>query len=206
MIRLSQLKPAYFIPVALIIAIGLVIALLGPKTQEVSGDDAKTRVTDGRHYYIFIRSLEVAPKKPSGKPWDRGDEAPDLFYEVHWRDNEVFASSTQRNQLIGNWSPLGVDTMNAIREGRIGIDSVIHAAAIRASQSETFELRIYDSDAVSRDSIAMLSFSFSELKEGDNVFSYEQREDNSVTHLRLAVVDADLPLVGQLEQIMNPSS
>ena len=133
------------------------------------------------------------------------DKAPDPYYEVYWRDNRIFRSSTQEDQLITNWSPLGVDTLESIREGRIAVDSVIKAAALRAMPGETFEIRILDDDPLSEDILAELSFSLDDLRVGDNEISYEGNETHSVLRLRLAVVDANLSLVGQLEKIINPS-
>ncbi len=196
----------YLIPVAIILIVGgifLALRIGGEGGRPVEGESSGLPV--GKNYYVFIRSLEVAAQKSSGKNWDAvADEAPDLYYEVYWRENRIFRSATQRDQLIGNWSPLGVDTLKSIREGRIAIDSVIKAAAIRAAEGEAFELRVYDDDPVSQDVIAKLSFALSDLREGDNEFSYEASEENSITHLRLAVVNADLPLMEQVEHILNP--
>lgn len=163
-------------------------------------------VKEGKPYYIFVRSLEIAPKKPDGKPWDRvADEAPDPYYEVHWRENRIFASPTQRDQLISNWSPLGVDTIKSIRDGRIALHSVINAASLRAVGGESFVLRVFDDDPLSQDEVAALTFAFRDLREGENKFDFEQTETNSVTHLQLAVIHANAPLVAQIERILNPS-
>ena len=204
----SKLRLVYFIPLTIILIVGILFAVLRPEPVLILNAGAsKDSVKDGKNYYVFVRSLEVAPKKPSGKSWDRvSDEAPDLYYEVHRRDNRIFASTTQDDQLIATWSPLGVDTLKSIREGRLSVDSVIKAAAIRAAQGESFELRFFDQDPFSKDSIGILTFKFSELEEGDNEFTYTQSEDNSVTHLRLAVVDADHSLVSQIEKMINPQS
>lgn len=200
-----KLRLIYLVPLAIVIAVGTFFAVF-PLDED--GAEAAPlsplEVTIGRDYYVFLRSLEIAPKNPSGRSWDLlGGEAPDPYYEVHWRDNRIFASSTQRNQLIAHWSPLGVDTVKSIREGRLSIDSVIKAAVIRATGDESFELRIYDDDPVSQDSIATLTFQFSELKEGNNDFDYEADGSHSVTRLRLAVINAGLPLMAQVERILN---
>lgn len=172
-------------------------------TLPVAGADGK--VMEGKSYYVFVRTMEVAPRKPDGKPWDRvADEAPDPYYEIHWRDNRIFASPTQRDQLISQWSPLGVDTIKSIRDGRIALHSVINAASIRAVGGENFVLRVFDDDPVSEDEVANLTFAFRDLKEGENTFEFEQSAINSVTQLRLAVINADAPLVAQIEQILNP--
>ncbi len=169
----------------------------------VSGADGK--VAEGRPYYIFVRELEIAPKKPNGKAWDRvADEAPDPYYEIHWRDNRIFRSPTQRDHLISQWSPLGVDTIKSIRDGRIAIHSVIKAASIRAVGGESIVLRVFDDDPVSQDEVASLTFAFRDLREGENTFDFQQSDINSVTQVRLAVIHANAPLVAQIEQILNP--
>ena len=196
----------HLIPVIIVLSIGALFLWL-PKRHSASYLTANTGsgVKEGKSYYIFVRSLEIAPKKPSGSPWDRvSDEAPDPCYEIHWRDNRIFASPTQRDQLISQWSPLGVDTINSIREGRIALHSVIKAASIRAVGGESFQLRVLDDDPVSQDEIATLTFAFRDLAEGDNSFDFEQTDLNSVTHLQLAVINAELPLLAQIEQILNP--
>lgn len=204
--RHPKLRLIYLVPLAIIIVTGIFFAVFpldddGAKAASASHLDVKI----GTNYFVFVRSLEIAPKTPAGKSWDLvGGEAPDPYYEVHWRDNRIFASSTQRNQLIAHWSPLGVDTIKSIREGRLAIDSVIKAALIRATGEESFELRIYDDDPIAEDEIATLTFQFSELREGDNDFSYQADGSNSVTHLRLAVIDAGLPLAAQVEHILHP--
>ncbi len=171
--------------------------------EAVSGEVGK--VAEGRPYYIFVRELEIAPKKPNGRAWDRvADEAPDPYYEIHWRDNRIFASPTQRDQLISQWSPLGLDTLKSIRDGRITLHSVINAASLRAVGGESFVLRVFDDDPVSEDDVAALTFAFKDLKEGENTFEFQQSDINSVTQLRLAVIHANAPLVAQIEQILNP--
>ena len=81
---------------------------------------------------------------------------------------------------------------------------MIKAAAIRATKHEEFELRVFDDDPISQDTISALTFSLNSLKVGDNEFTYTPDDANSITHLRLALVNADLPLVDRVEQILNP--
>lgn len=202
----SHLRLAYLLPAVIILIIGGFFAVFRLNQQDDASAAAQSEtLSSGGHYYIFVRSLEIHPKKPSGKSWDSlSDEAPDPYYEIHWRENRIFSSITQRDQLIGNWSPLGVDTIKSIREGRLSVDSVIKAASIRATENEAFELRVFDDDPVSKDTISTLTFSLNDLKIGDNRFDYDPSETNSITHLRLAVIDAELPLLAQIEQILSP--
>ena len=109
----SKIRLVYFIPVAIIVVVGILFTVYRPVSDPIAeAGESRKGVKDGKNYYVFVRSLEIAPKKPSGKEWDYGsNNAPDPYYEVHWRDNRIFASSTQNDQLIGTWSPLGVDTL-----------------------------------------------------------------------------------------------
>ena len=63
--------------------------MLHPSQKSLDAGDAKTNILHGRHYCVFVWSLEAAAKKPSGKPWDRDGEAPDLIYEVQWRQSNI---------------------------------------------------------------------------------------------------------------------
>lgn len=206
-ILMSPFRPIYLLPLGVVLVIGMAFFVL--RKDEPEEENAGGRIgqlEEGNNYYVFVRSLEIEPKTQSGKDWDALiDKAPDPYYEVYWRDNRIFRSSTQEDQLIATWSPLGVDTLDSIREGRIAVDSVIKAAALRAVAGETFKIRILDNDPVSEDVLAELTFSLNDLRIGDNDFSYEEVKTHSVVRLRLAVVDADVSLVGQLEKIINPS-
>ena len=202
---LTNFRVIHLVPLLIVAAIGGYFLWKKPESPIAAASGAgKGGVTEGKSYYVFVRALEVAPKKPSGAPWDRlADEAPDPYYEIHWRDNRIFASPTQRDQLLSQWSPLGVDTVKSITDGRIALHSVIKAASLRALDGETIELRVYDDDPVSQDTIAKLTLPLSDLREGENVFNYEQTDSNSVTHLQLAIIHADKPLIAQIDQILN---
>ncbi len=197
---------AYLLPLAVIVAVGLGFTVFRIRHQPARDSLPSTRnLSEGTCYYVFVRSLEVAPRKPSGKHWDAiSGQAPDPYYEVHWRDNRIFASATQRDQLIATWSPLGVDTLKSIREGRLSIDSVIKAATMRAGTEEYFDIRVYDDDPISQDTIATLHFAHSDLHIGDNVFHYDTAAPHAVTQLNLCVIDAEQPLFEKLEQALNP--
>ena len=198
---------AYLLPILIIVGMGYYFVRVRPNAEAVVTPAGKSGdLKDGKSYYVFVRSLEVAAKKPSGKTWDRvSDKAPDPYYEIHWQGVRVFKSQIHRDQLICSWQPLGVDTtVKSIMDGRIAVDSVIKAATIRADKGEMFELRVFDSDPVSKDTVAKLTFSLDELAEGDNHFTYDATSINSVTRLRLAVVNADQPLMTQIEHILTP--
>lgn len=196
----------YLLPVVIIAIIGVAFSLSRSKHGRSHPTLTSSRsVNEGGTYFVFVHSLEVAPQTPSGKPWDAlTDRAPDLYYELFWRDNRIFASTTQDDRLIATWSPLGVDTLKSIREGRIAIDSVIKAATLRAEADESFALLIYDDDLISRDRIASLAFRLADLEVGENRFHYASDTAHGVRQLVLHVIDARQPLLEQFEQILNP--
>ncbi|MEM8884941.1 MAG: hypothetical protein AAGD14_12790 [Planctomycetota bacterium] len=128
---------------------------------------AKT-VEEGKQYYVLLHAIEVEPRDADGDSWDGGRAGPDVFYLVHWRDTEVFKSSTKESTLLARWSnsELGLgDVM-----GSISIDDSIKAARVTARPGESLEFEVRDEDLAADDVIARWSVPLLSLEVGEQLW------------------------------------
>jgi len=106
----------------------------------------------------FIRGpllVEVSERDEKGEAWDQlGEAAPDLYYQVVWRNTLVFESSVKKNTLLAAWSKSEVDLVGAALSGEnISSDLVVAGARLNIIENETVQIKVYESDTLSRDEL-----------------------------------------------------
>ena len=148
-----------------VVAAGLPFLLRGdpvPATPEAGPPPLR----EGEHYYVLLSVIEVAARDEDGEAWDTvGEEAPDLFYEIHWQDQRVFESSVKDDTLVAKWSNVAVDIGDVVKA--VSLDDAIKAARITARTGEVLEFVVRDQDVASDDPIGRWTVPIADLRVGD---------------------------------------
>jgi hypothetical protein len=148
--------------VLLVAGVAAVFLLPNDPIEPVATDELQ----DGESYYLLLSKIEVDPRQSNGDGWDSSDGAPDIFYEIRWRDTKVFESSRKDDTLVAIWSnsELGLTDLTS----GISIDGSIKAARITARAGESIEFLVYDQDDLTpNDEIAQFSVAVETLRVGD---------------------------------------
>jgi len=159
-------KPGWIFTAAtsVLVVAGVALVLMLPKDPPAPPEDKSLQ--NGETYYVLLSKIEVEPRQKDGDGWDLGDGAPDIFYEIRWRDTKVFESSRKDDTLVAIWSNSEVGLMDLA--GGVSIDSSIKAARITARAGETIEFLVYDHDDLTpNDEIARVLVSIDALRVGD---------------------------------------
>ena len=125
---------------------------------------ATSRVSIGKQYYVLLSAIEVATKTASGSEWDVGRPAPDIWYEIRWKDTDVHKSSRKDNTLLARWNAGSVEVTDLVRG--VSVDDSVEAARITVRAGESLEFIVWDHDVTRDDEIARWSRPVSDLREG----------------------------------------
>ena len=158
------------------------------------------RLRAGRDYYLFIRTAEFYPQQSDGSAWDRiGGAAPDLRYSLAWQGLVVYESPVRNDTLIGLWDPINIDLASALPllgEGKLELASTLNQGAIVTLDPDredggVLTVNFWDQDSVGlgSDAAGQIELPLAELREGDNVFHFEQTTENAVKRVVLGATD-----------------
>ena len=154
------------------------------RTQD--GGGART----GQQYYVLLSAVEVADKNTKGNRWDIGHPAPDLYYEIRWKDTLVFRSSRKNDTLLARWNAGALDVADLV--GKISVDDSMEAARITVRPGESLEFIVYDHDVASDDEVARWSRPATDLREGDQTWMAPADRVLSATCRVIPIDDVDL--------------
>ena len=208
----------YFVPLLIVLGVGGLFWLgkERPGTGENGEPDkAAVEVLVGKDYYVLLTVMEFHPAKRNGKRWDTGGSPPDIFYVMHWRDNEIFDTKNDvaKDTLIARWFGLGAD-IKVTDLGRLLLPSgkrlsprnAIQAGVITAAAGESITIEPVDDDPLDNDEVEAVKIGVMDLRVGDNVFFIDAegqptreagqlaKERGGLARVVLRVVDAALPL------------
>ncbi|MFP6901032.1 MAG: hypothetical protein VCA36_08815, partial [Opitutales bacterium] len=156
-------KPAW---VGVLVPVLLVLGSAGffwwyseQKNTETNGEEPHSppvatsgKLVEGQTYYLFASEIELYPTDLEGKPWDGGDNGPDIAYRMLWQGNEVFSSDTKDDSLIADWSGLGLELKWSDLLGKkISPDSAIKAARVRMEEGGRILIEVEDVDLTDDD-------------------------------------------------------
>jgi len=147
------------------------------------------QVTLGRDYYVTASVVELTPKNAKDESWDKyNNTAPDIYFEIYWKDQRVFQSTTKEDALVGKWSNAEVNIIDMALKGKsASVDAAIRAARINIAKDEKIEIKVYDSDLLGTEELAgSKRFLTSELRIGDTPYIYQQP---GIRRLVLRVMD-----------------
>lgn len=174
-----------------------------PAAQPVAGT-----LVDGKEYLIYLRSVEVQPAKANGDAWDVGSSAPDVFYRVMWKQNQIYESETMDDSLIAEWVPLGLSLKDSILRGQVSVDQAIKIPKVKVDstlqESDEVIFKIIDTDLFSgNDVIYELSVHLSKLNEGDNIFDFRDQPNHSLIKAVVRVIDNGLSVDEKIQALMR---
>ena len=180
----------------------------------------KTPLQPGHDYVVLIRAVEVAPKGPGGKTWERGfEDGPDLAYDLSWQGNVIFTSSVATDTLIGRWEALNVDVWEAVQNGGsvdLG-EALNNGAVIRTPEDPgdgmgpadasggVLTVRVWDSDLFDNDEAGSVNLLLGDLIEGDSELRYDGGgESGAIRRVSVRVTDREVPVRNLLEMLRAP--
>jgi hypothetical protein len=156
-------------------------------------------------YYIHVKLIEVTPRMPGDKPWDRADDSgPDLRFSLTWRRNVIWKSIEKPNTLIGSWDLMKVDLRQMmITGGGTDIEGLLNAPLVRYAPGETVALKVWDEDTVGSDDAGSLMLNLDDLHPGDNTLSPAGADAKALKRVVVTVIDRRTPLPDLITMISN---
>ncbi|MDA7757138.1 hypothetical protein N8920_04500 [Opitutales bacterium] len=189
-----------FVPVAVILlAAGLYWAISASDSDVdgLTGDlpNSGEKLLSGKNYYTYISEIELYPSNEEGKPWDQGDDGPDIKYQIKWLGNEVFESSVKDDSLLANWSGLQIDLNWSDLLGKtLSPNETIQAARIRYDALSSIEVIVKDSDLAKDDLAGNLNIELKTLRIGKNRKDFPKKTDNCIRRIEITVLPIDSTL------------
>jgi hypothetical protein len=161
------------------------------------------RLIPGKSYYLYASEIELYPSNQEGKSWDRGEDGPDIKYQIKWLGNEIFESTVKEDSLLGNWSGLQIDLKWSDLMGKtISPNEAIQAARIRYEIKSSIEIVIKDSDLAKDDLAGNIEIDLKSLRVGKNSRQFPKDGGNSVRNLILTLLPID-STIDDLAQFMR---
>jgi hypothetical protein len=161
------------------------------------------RLIPGKSYYLYASEIELYPSNQEGKSWDRGEDGPDIKYQIKWLGNEIFESTVKEDSLLGNWSGLQIDLKWSDLLGKtISPNEAIQAARIRYETKSSIEIVIKDSDLAKDDLAGNIEIDLKSLRVGKNSRQFPKDGGNSVRNLILTLLPID-STIEDLAQFMK---
>ena len=156
---------------------------------------------------IYIRNIEVQPKKANGDSWDSRDSAPDVFYRVNWKNNMIYESDTQKDSLIAEWIPVGLSLKDSILSGKVTVDQAINIPIVKfdkkSKDGDEIIFQVIDSDLVNNDTIEELRIYLSKLSIGDNVYDFRDKQGHGLLKVVVRIIDNSLSTDEKIQALMR---
>jgi hypothetical protein len=180
----------------------------GTAEKGTEGESAVGNLIDGNEYLIYLKSVEVQPQKANGKPWDNGNSAPDVFYQVLWKGNQVYQSETMDDSLIADWIPVGLSLKDSILSGQVSVDQAIKLPKVKCDNNtknaDEVIFKIIDNDLLSgNDHIQDVSLLLSKLRLGDNTVDFDDKAKHNLIKMVVRIVDNNLSADEKIQAIMR---
>lgn len=166
-------------------------------TDPAAGSTARARVAAGDDYYVFVKLIELTPKRGEDN-WDAGgSNPPDIFFELFWNDAKVFESVARDDAIIAEWDLIKLDVKDALLSGQVEIASAINAPLVSIDEYGILKLHIYDDDAMSNDDAGKIELPMISLQPGLNTI---KPAGTYVSRILIDMVPRSTPLPQLLER------
>ena len=179
----------------------------GGEAGELPGTGPPT-LRVGADYYLFAKTIELYPRRPGDRPWDRmGDSAPDVQYSITWQGHVVFESTIREDTLLATWDGISLDVRKALLEGEVEPGQAVNRAAlINVTADGKVILNVWDKDTVGfgSDGAGEVRLKLTELFEGDNIIALDPSASNGIKRIVLRATGTDQPMDNLLEAIAAP--
>lgn len=188
-------------------------SLTSDKTSQnlATAEPTPLTVQLGRDYYVFIKTIELYPRQPGDKTWDKLDgSAPDIRYSLTWNSHTGFTSDTRDDTLIGLWDPITLDVAEALPmlgSGKLELSSTLNQGAIiNATDDQTLTINVWDQDppGLGSDSAGQVVIQVADLLQGDQTLTFEETDTNAIKRIVLGTTDTDQPLRSLIEALSKP--
>lgn len=167
--------------------------------------EAQPRLTSGHDYYLHIKLIELADRRPNGKQWDQVDDSgPDVRFSLTWQQNVIWKSTEKPDTLIGSWDLMKVDLRQVITSGgQTDLEELVNAPLVHYKPGEAVELKVWDSDAVGSDDAGTIAIKLDELRPGENTLTPAANKASAVKRVVLAMIDRRTPVPELVNTISN---
>lgn len=196
-----------------VVAFAIALVLVVNKGAEIQSGAAadstsvkSSGLTQNKEYMIYVRKIEVSPKKADGKAWDINGSAPDIFYKMTWKGNQIFESDVKKDSLITEWIPIGIDLKESILKGGVSIDQALQLPIVKWSgddESDKLVFEVFDKDIGVSDPIETLTYYISDLKAGRNIKTFTDKPGFGLLKIDLHVLDNSLSQSDKIQVLMG---
>jgi hypothetical protein len=180
-------------------------ASAGAAAAALQPSDPVPRLTLGHDYYLHVKLIELAERRPDGKHWDSVDNSgPDIRFMLTWRQNVIWKSSEKPDTLIGSWDLVKVDLRQIISSGgKTDLEGLVNAPLVHCDRGEFVELKVWDEDTVGSDQAGTIVLKLDELRPGDNTIVPPPSKTNAIKRVVVAMIDRRTPVPDLLNTISN---
>jgi len=146
----------------------------------------------GHDYYLWIRLIELLPKRLDGEPWDTGGSGPDIHFSLIWKDNTIYASDKRTDTLIAKWDLLSADVFDLVKTRKIDLESAIRMPIVHVDAGTVVQLNISDSDLTKDDQAGSIEIHPDTLLPGVNVLTGPS--GSAIARVEVQAIDARIAL------------
>jgi hypothetical protein len=143
-------------------------------------------LTEGKTYAVWVKELEIDPKRSNGRPWDFDGSAPDLVVAIGWEGHEFLRTTVADNSVLATWDPVALK-VSTLLKGEISRGEAQRLAKFRVQKGMEMVLGVYDHDLVDAEPIASTRLKVDQLVFGLNQLASGQ----GIRRLILAVEEVD---------------
>ncbi len=140
----------------------------------------------GKTYAVWVKELEVAPRRADGSAWDLDQSAPDLAVAIGLEGHELLRTVVADNSMVATWDAVALK-VSTLLKGEISRSEAQRLAKFRAGSKNRMSVGVFDHDLLSTEAIGGTSFGLTQLHLGLNKLS----AGGNIRHLLLVVEDAD---------------
>ncbi|MEM9915365.1 MAG: hypothetical protein AAF911_10420 [Planctomycetota bacterium] len=183
------------------------------QTEATTAEPQPLTVQLGRDYYVFVKTIELYPRQPGDKTWDKLDgSAPDIRYSLTWNGHTGFTSDTRDDTLIGLWDPITLDVADALPmlgDGKLELRSTLNQGIIlNATDDQTLTINVWDQDTpgLGSDAAGQVVLQVADLLQGDQTLTFEESEHNAIKRIVLGTTDTGQPLRSLIEALSDPEA
>jgi hypothetical protein len=163
------------------------------------------RLVSGHDYYLHVKLIELAERRPDGKAWDSVDgSGPDIKFSLKWRHNVIWKSSEKSDTLIGSWDLMKVDVRQMLTSGgSTDLDQLVNAPLVHFEPGGDVEMKAWDEDTVGSDDAGTVHVKLDELRPGENTLLPKQDKTCAIKRVVLALIDRRTPVPELVNMISN---
>lgn len=143
-------------------------------------------LTEGKTYAVWVKELEVDPKRPDGSSWDVDGSAPDLAVAIGWEGHELLRTIVADNSILATWDPVALKVTTLLK-GEISRGEAQRLAKFRVQKGMEMVVGVYDHDLLDAEIIASTRLKVDQLAFGLN----QLPACKGIRRLVLAVEEAD---------------